>query len=116
MLGEQPGEAVSDKPPVSPENVPTLAAVALILGLLSLGVGLWVRHQVNIAAVGLSSLDVVQAQRSKELEKQVKDLTDRVTKLEAAAATTAAASTPPAAPTDATAGAGAGAAVPATKK
>jgi heme exporter protein D len=74
---------MSDKPIISAENVPTVAAVAFVLALLSLGYGFYVHRQVNITAVGAVALDVRAAKRDTEFEKEITALKERVAKLEA---------------------------------
>jgi hypothetical protein len=93
---------------LSAENVPTVAAVALVLGLISIAYGFYVHRQVWEAAVGASALDVRAAKRDIEINKQIDDLKKRVDALEAAQKATAAAPM-----TDATSGAAAEPAAPA---
>jgi hypothetical protein len=88
--------------PISPENLSTVAAVAAVLAILSLVYGLYLHRELSVVAVAAAANDGKVAQYTTEMNKQVKDLQDRITALEARPvadpAMTAALPTPEAAP------------------
>ncbi|MFZ5481633.1 MAG: hypothetical protein ACOZNI_33025 [Myxococcota bacterium] len=89
------------KPIISPENLPTVASVAVILSLLSIAYGVYLHREIMYATVGLLGVD---ARAAKLDEGRAKDLADLKTRIEALEAKLNAQA---AAPADATAGAAA---------
>ena len=78
------------KPILSPENVPTIAAVGVVTGLLSLAFGFYLNNQIMRSAVMTGAIAIHQEKADAQAKKDLDALTARVALLEAAAATAAA--------------------------
>lgn len=86
---------------IAPENVPTIAAVALVLAMLAFAYTAYVHRQVYHVAVGTVALEVKDASQEKEAyEAKIKLLEDRLAAVEGKMAATTTASAEPAAPAE----------------
>lgn len=74
------------KPLLAPENLATVAATSLVLALLAVAFGYFVHREVLQVAGQTGVNDVRAASRDADTKKEIAALTDRITKLEAAAA------------------------------
>jgi hypothetical protein len=91
---------MSNKPILSPENVPTIAAVAAILSLMALAYGYYVHREVLRVAVASGPLDINAGKRDAALDQRLADVEKRLQALEAPPAPAALAEAP-AAPAEA---------------
>jgi hypothetical protein len=74
------------KPILSSENVPTIAAVAVILGLLAISHGVYLHRQLLVVAVGTTALDARAGKADDARDKELADLKARLAALEQHAA------------------------------
>ena len=87
---------MADRSVISPENIPTVVAVAAVSALLSFAFSIFVYRELKSVTIGAVALDVRAARRDIELERRIAALQERLTALEATtAAAPSAASTAP---------------------